>query len=68
MVYTRTLGTDRMVVVANFSQHQVTLTIPDELNMSGECLISNYKPVESLNETIGLEPYEAFAILAKASG
>ncbi|TDK31810.1 alpha-glucosidase [Rhizobium deserti] len=68
MVYTRTLGPDRMVVVANFSQHQVTLTIPDELNITGECLISNYKPVESLNGTIGLEPYEAFAILAKASG
>jgi oligo-1,6-glucosidase len=67
MVYTRTLGTDRMVVVASFSQHEVMLTIPDELNMTGQCLISNYEAVESLNKSIELKPYEAFAILAKAS-
>ncbi len=66
MVYSRILDKDRVVVIASFSQKPVSLTIPDELQVSGRCLISNYDPVEALNGVVELRPYEAFAVLAQA--
>jgi len=66
-VYTRTLDQDRLVVIANFTPREVPLTVPSELAISGECLISNYEPVDALAvEKIDLKPYEAFAILSQA--
>jgi oligo-1,6-glucosidase len=63
MVYSRQLDRDRLVVVANFSGRTIPLTIPDELKIAGRCLITNYDPVERLDEALELRPYEAFAIL-----
>lgn len=63
MVYSRQLDRDRLVVVANFSGRTIPLTIPDELKITGRCLITNYDPVERLDEALELRPYEAFAIL-----
>ncbi len=63
MVYSRELGRERLVVVANFSGRTVPLTIPGELNITGRCLITNYDPVERLDDALELCPYEAFAIL-----
>jgi oligo-1,6-glucosidase len=65
MVYSRSFDRDRLVVVANFSGRQIGLTIPGELKITGRCLISNYDPVETLEESIELRPYEAFAILCE---
>lgn len=66
-VYSRTLDKDRLVVVANFTQRQVPLTVPSELAISGQCLISNYEPVDALpGGSVELKPYEAFAILCEA--
>lgn len=65
-VYSRTLKGDRLVVVANFTPRPISLTIPDELQVCGECLISNYSPVKELCEGVELRAYEAFAILCKA--
>ena len=66
VVYSRSFDRDRLVVVANFSGRQIGLTIPGELKITGRCLISNYDPVETLEELIELRPYEAFAILCEA--
>lgn len=63
-LYTRTLDDQRLAVIANFSAQMISVTIPDELHLSGECLISNYEPVQALGEIAELKPYEAFAILA----
>lgn len=62
-VYTRILADQRLIVVANFTAEHVNLTIPEELRASGECLITNYAPVDELREALPLQPYEAFAIL-----
>lgn len=62
--YTRTLGGQRLLVVANFSAQTISLDLPDELCTRGTCLISNYQPVEDLTQTLELQPYEeAFAVL-----
>ena len=64
--YTRTWNDQRLVVVANFSSNEVSLDLPNELQVSGSCLVSNYEPVDRLKDRIGLRPYEAFAILASS--
>jgi oligo-1,6-glucosidase len=65
-VYTRTLGDQRLLVVANFSPEPATLYVPDDLRVGGSCLIANYEPVASLGGSQHLRPYECFAILADA--
>lgn len=62
-VYRRSLDGERLLVVASFADHQVSLTLPDELRGAGRCLIANYAPVSALDDTVSLRPYEAFAIL-----
>ena len=62
-VYTRKLDRDLLVVIGSFSAREVSLDLPEELRVSGSCLISNEQPIEALSETIVLKPYEAFAIL-----
>ncbi len=71
-IYTRTLRDEKVVVVANFSREPASVDLPEELQVSGECLIHNYEPVTRLNEQMTrlnepmtLKPYEAFAILVR---
>ncbi|HEX2148419.1 MAG TPA: alpha-amylase family glycosyl hydrolase, partial [Pseudorhizobium sp.] len=64
-IYTRTLQQDQLIVVANFRPEQVTVTMPGELQHHGACLISNYSPVEVIEEDITLRPYEAFTLLCQ---
>ncbi|MCJ8518649.1 oligo-1,6-glucosidase [Pseudorhizobium tarimense] len=61
-VYSRTLEQERIVVVANFRAEVVTVTMPNELQSSGRCLISNYDMVQAIGEEVTLQPYEAFAM------
>ncbi|MDM9644859.1 alpha-glucosidase [Rhizobium sp. S163] len=63
--YTRSLGSQRLVVVANFSARAIPLNLPNELQVAGRCLISNYSAIERLKASLDLRPYEAFAILAE---
>ena len=63
-IYTRTLERERVVIVANFSARTISLDLPDELQVSGRCLISNYDPVDRLEATVVVRPYEALAVLA----
>lgn len=62
-IYSRTHEGDRLVVLANFRPHEVTVTMPDELQGQGRCLIGNYADRDVIGETVTLRPYEAFALL-----
>ncbi len=66
-VYTRTLDGVRLVVIASFSSEQISLDLPDELQVSGLGLINNYQRIHTLEASIDLRPYEAFAILVTDS-
>ncbi|MCB5202448.1 alpha-glucosidase [Neorhizobium sp. T786] len=63
LVYTRTLDDDRLIVIANFTSRDVTITVPNELQLCGSCLVSNYPFVDDISEELKLRPYEAFALL-----
>ena len=58
--YTRTLGEEKLLVVCNFYEPEVTFELPEEF-AGGTCLISNY-PEVSLKPEMKLRPYEAFVI------
>lgn len=62
-IYTRTLENQKLVVIANFSARRIPLDLPNELQVSGVCIITNYARVPMLSERIELEPYEALAVL-----
>ncbi len=62
-IYSRTWQQDQVIVVANFQQEEITVTMPDELQRRGQCLISNYSEVGAIGENLSLRPYEAFALL-----
>jgi oligo-1,6-glucosidase len=67
VAYTRSLADQVLAVVANFSAKTLSLELPETLRGDGRCLISNYRPVTQLGQTIMLAPYEAFAVLMSAS-
>ena len=58
--YTRTLGEEKLLVVCNFYEPEVSFELPEEF-AGGTCLISNY-PEVSLKAEMKLRPYEAFVI------
>ena len=58
--YTRTLGEEKLLVVCNFYEPEVSFELPEEF-AGGTCLISNY-PGVSLKAEMTLRPYEAFVI------
>ncbi len=58
--YTRTLGEEKLLVVCNFYEPEVSFELPEEF-IGGTCLISNY-PEVSLKAEMTLRPYEAFVI------
>ena len=55
--YTRTLGEEKLLVVCNFYEPEVSFELPEEF-AGGTCLISNY-PEVSLKAEMTLRPYEA---------
>lgn len=58
--YTRTLGEEKLLVVCNFYEPEVSFELPEEF-AGGTCLISNY-PEVSLKAEMKLRPYETFVI------
>ena len=64
--YSRTLGSERICVMANFTAHSVSVDVPDNLQAHGRSLIANYEPVDTIGREITLRPYEAFAVLASS--
>ena len=61
--YTRILDGVRLVILANFTPRQIVVELPNELHLTGECLISNYEERRELGPNVELNAYEAFAIL-----
>ncbi len=65
--YTRTMEEDgaesneKLLVVCNFVDHEVSFTIPDEF-VGASCLISNMENDYSRNE-VTVKPYEAFVLV-----
>lgn len=59
--YIRELDGQRLLVLANFRDHAVSVDIPEEFR-SAETLIANYPDVR-LGESVELRPYEAFGVL-----
>ena len=59
--YTRELGAERLVVLANFSSREVIVEIPSELRGDWTSLISIYLAGASLLATLQLWPFEAIA-------
>ncbi len=60
--YSRVLGDERIVVVANFSGQAATADLAGIMAGAGEPLIWNYEPVSDLSGRLDLKPYEAFAV------
>ena len=62
-VYTRTLGTEKLLVVCNFAGRQRSFRVPEEF-AGGEILISNNERKSAADPVV--EPYESFVV--RASG
>lgn len=61
--YQRSLGSQQLVVVSNFSGEHVELDLPATLHgIAGQGLISNYAQRDSWTDHLSLQPYESFAI------
>ena len=58
-VYTRTLGTEKLLVVCNFSDRKQSFRVPEEF-AGGEILISNNERKSAADPVV--EPYESFVV------
>ena len=58
--YTRTLGEEKLLVVCNFSDGEVSFDVPEEFR-KGEILIGNYADA-AVKERMTLRPYEAVVV------
>lgn len=61
-VYTRTLESEKLLVVCSFCDHETAFTVPEEF-AGASCLISNRDGSYAERE-LTLEPYEAFVLYA----
>lgn len=63
-VYTRTLGSQKLLVLLNFSKEEQAFEFPVELQgKKNQILISNYDGNEGYDPAISLRPYEAIVYL-----
>lgn len=63
-VYTRTLGSQKLLVLLNFSKEEQAFEVPVELQgKKYQILISNYDGNEGYDSAISLRPYEAIVYL-----
>ena len=62
--YVRELNKDKILVVCNFYDKEVTFNFEDEYN-SAEILLSNYKDSKETIENLKLRPYEAIMYRVK---
>ncbi|WLD92803.1 alpha-glucosidase [Alkalihalobacillus sp. AL-G] len=64
--YTRRLGNETLLVVANFSEGTPEFTLPKEVSYNrSERVISNYEDSLSVPDSLQMRPYEAVAYLLK---
>jgi len=62
--YTRGEGTEKVLVILNFSKDKVTWDLPAGLAVEEKPLLNNY-PTFSANGPIALEPYQAIVVKVK---
>lgn len=63
-VYTRTLDSQKLLVILNFTGDEQSFPVPPDLHeKKSEVLISNYEPAQEYSSTIQLRPYEAIVYL-----
>lgn len=60
--YTRGEGSNKILVLLNFSKDQVFWDITDNLKLSDTVLINNYSSLQKDNKTVSLNPYQAVCI------
>ena len=65
--YRRVLGSQVLVVVANFSGQTQDVVLPDVPAGQGTCLIASHEPHQSVEGKVTLSPFESFAILFEQS-
>ncbi|EPS3398400.1 glycoside hydrolase family 13 protein [Vibrio vulnificus] len=64
--YVRTHQDEQLLVINNFSDQDVSLELPDNLqNKEVNCLIYNYDSLDMLGVTLSLRPYQCYAFKLK---
>ncbi|EMB7844262.1 alpha-glucosidase [Vibrio vulnificus] len=64
--YVRTHQDEQLLVINNFSDQDVSLELPDNLqNKEVNCLIYNYDSLDMLSVTLSLKPYQCYAFNLK---
>ncbi|ADV88770.1 glycoside hydrolase family 13 protein [Vibrio vulnificus] len=60
--YVRSHQDEQLLVINNFSDQDVSLALPDNLqNKEVNCLIYNYDSLDTLGVTLSLKPYQCYA-------
>ena len=57
--FTRSLDDKKVLVVMNFSDKDVSFTVPDSIGKTGDVLINNLKDADIKNNIFKLQPYQA---------
>ncbi|MEZ9439409.1 glycoside hydrolase family 13 protein [Vibrio atlanticus] len=61
--YVRELDGEKLFIVCNFSNDNLTLDMPEQYQTQTlDCLINNYQTVTELSAKLELAPYESFAV------
>ncbi|HAS8317901.1 TPA: alpha-glucosidase [Vibrio vulnificus] len=64
--YVRSHQDEQLLVINNFSDQEVSLELPDNLqNNEVNCLIYNYNLLDMLGVTLSLKPYQCYAFKLK---
>ncbi|ELC9716498.1 alpha-glucosidase [Vibrio vulnificus] len=64
--YVRSHQDEQLLVINNFSDQDVSLELPDNLqNKEVNCLIYNYDLLDTLGVTLSLKPYQCYAFKLK---
>ncbi|MCA4020339.1 glycoside hydrolase family 13 protein [Vibrio vulnificus] len=64
--YVRSHQDEQLLVINNFSDQDVSLELPDNLqNKEVNCLIYNYNLLDALGVTLSLKPYQCYAFKLK---
>ncbi|EMN7254116.1 alpha-glucosidase [Vibrio vulnificus] len=64
--YVRSHQDEQLLVINNFSDQDVSLELPDNLqNKEVNCLIYNYDSLDMLGVTLSLKPYQCYAFKLK---
>ena len=63
IAYSRETDTQRLSVLANFTDRSIVFPVPQGMEVEGECIIHNVEPREAMAGALTLAPFEAFAVL-----